>query len=33
MNKLAQDGWHLVAVSLNQAMDYGLVVTYEHKIS
>lgn len=32
MNKLAQDGWRVVAVSPNEAMGFGLIVTYERKI-
>ena len=32
MNKLAKEGWHVVAVSPNEAMGYGVVVTYERKI-
>lgn len=33
MNELARDGWRVVAVSPNQAMGFGLVVTYERKIN
>lgn len=29
MNRLAKDGWRVVAVSPNVAMGYGLVVTFE----
>ena len=31
MNKLAQLGWRVVAVSPNMAMGYGIVVTFERK--
>ena len=31
MNKLASDGWRVVAVSPNVAMGYGIVVTYERE--
>lgn len=29
MNKLAQQGWRVIAVSPNIAMGYGIIVTYE----
>lgn len=32
MNKLAQFGWRVIAVSPNMAMGYGIVVTFERKI-
>ena len=32
MNELAKEGWRVVAVSPNEAMGFGLVVTYERKI-
>ena len=31
MNKLANEGWRVVAVSPNIAQGYGIVVTYERK--
>ena len=31
MNRMAADGWRVVAVSPNIAMSHGLVVTYERK--
>ena len=31
MNKLATDGWRVIAVTPNQAMGFGLVITYERK--
>ncbi|MEE1220042.1 MAG: DUF4177 domain-containing protein [Ruminococcus sp.] len=31
MNKLASDGWRVVAVSPNVVMGYGIVVTYERE--
>ena len=32
MNKLAQSGWRVIAVSPNMAMGYGIVVTFERQI-
>lgn len=32
MNELAKEGWRVVTVSPNEAMGFGLVVTYERKI-
>lgn len=29
MNKLAQQGWRVIAVSPNIAKGYGIIVTYE----
>lgn len=31
MNKLACEGWRVVAVTPNQALGFGIVVTYERK--
>lgn len=31
MNRMAADGWRVVAVSPNIAMSYGLVVTFERQ--
>lgn len=31
MNKLACDGWRVITVTPNQAMGFGIVVTYERK--
>ena len=31
MNKLASEGWRVIAVSPNVGVGYGLVVTYERK--
>lgn len=31
MNKLAKEGWRVIAVSPNIANLYGIVVTYERK--
>lgn len=31
MNKLACDGWRVIAVIPNQEMGFGIVVTYERK--
>lgn len=31
MNRLALDGWRVIAVSPNAAMGYGIVVTYERE--
>ena len=31
MNKLASEGWRVIAVSPNVGMGYGVVVTYERK--
>lgn len=33
MNKMAMEGWRVIAVSPNEAMGFGLVVTYERKKS
>lgn len=32
MNELAKEGWRVVTVSPNEAMGFGLVVTYERKV-
>lgn len=32
MNKLAQAGWRVIAVSPNIAMGHGLVVTFEREV-
>ena len=32
MNKLAQLGWKVIAVSPNMAMGYGIVVVFERQI-
>jgi len=32
MNRLAQDGWRVVAVCPNVAMGFGIIVTFERKI-
>lgn len=32
MNKLAHEGWRVIAVSPNEGMGFGIVVTYERKI-
>lgn len=32
MNKLAREGWRVIAVSPNMGAGYGIVVTYEQKI-
>lgn len=32
MNKLAQQGWRVIAVSPNIAMGFGIIVTYERAI-
>lgn len=32
MNALAKQGWRVIAVSPNEAIGYGIVVTYEKKI-
>lgn len=32
MNKLAQSGWRVIAVSPNLAMGYGIIVTFEKEI-
>lgn len=32
MNRLAQEGWKVIAVSPNIAMGYGLVVTFERQV-
>ena len=31
MNRLAKEGWRVIEVSPNQAMGYGLVVTFERE--
>ena len=31
MNRMAADGWRVIAVSPNQARCFGIVVTYERK--
>ena len=31
MNRMAADGWRVIAVSPNIAMSHGVVVTYERK--
>ncbi len=31
MNKMASQGWRVIAVSPNLAIGYGIVVTYERK--
>ena len=31
MNKMALEGWRVIAVSPNEAVGFGLVVTYERK--
>ena len=31
MNKLAKEGWRVIAVSPDIAMSFGVVVTYERK--
>lgn len=31
MNRLAKDGWRVIAVSPNIVQGYGIVVTYERK--
>ena len=31
MNKMASEGWRVIAVSPNEGLGYGLVVTYERK--
>ena len=31
MNRSAQEGWRVIAVSPNVAMGYGIVVTYERQ--
>lgn len=32
MNKLAQQGWRVIAVSPNIAQGWGVIVTFERKI-
>lgn len=32
MNRLAAEGWRVIAVSPNVASGFGIVVTYERKI-
>ncbi len=31
MNKMAKDGWRVIAVTPNEAMGFGLIVTFERK--
>lgn len=31
MNRLAREGWRVIAVSPNMGVGYGIVVTYERK--
>ena len=31
MNRLASDGWRVVAVCPNQAMGFGVIVTFERQ--
>ena len=31
MNRMAEEGWRVIAVSPNLAMGHGVVVTYERK--
>ncbi len=31
MNRLAADGWRVIAVTPNEAMGFGIVVTYERE--
>lgn len=31
MNRLANQGWRVIAVSPNMAVGYGIVVTYERE--
>lgn len=33
MNKLAKEGWRVIAVSPNIVQGYGIVVTYERKVN
>lgn len=33
MNKLAQDGWKVIAVSPDVAMGYGVVVTFQRQVN
>lgn len=33
MNKLAKQGWRVIAVSPNIARGYGVIVTYERAIN
>ena len=33
MNKMARDGWRVIAVSPNVAKGFGIVVTYEKSVS
>lgn len=32
MNRMAKDGWRVIAVTPNSAMGFGLIVTFERKI-
>ena len=32
MNEMAADGWRVAAVCVNQAMGFGLVITFERKV-
>ena len=31
MNRMAADGWRIIAVCPNQAAGFGVIVTYERK--
>lgn len=31
MNRMAMDGWRVIAVSPNQAVGFGIIVTYERQ--
>jgi hypothetical protein len=31
MNRMAMDGWRVIAVSPNQAAGFGIIVTYERQ--
>ena len=31
MNRLAAEGWRVIAVTPNEAMGFGIVVTYERE--
>lgn len=32
MNRLAKEGWRVIAVTHNEAMGFGIIVTYERKV-
>ena len=32
MNRMAKEGWRVIAVTPNEAMGFGLIVTFERKI-